>query len=142
MHAGAVYVVGVATLHAVDAVGGTERWRFDAGGFLWPVVAADGTVFVFVEYFPNAGAADEAALYALDDATGTERWRSPTTAPQSMSEPTFPVVAVAAGIAYVGGGDTVYAVDAASGAERWRARLALALPASTPEGDASPAAGS
>jgi outer membrane protein assembly factor BamB len=142
MHAGTVYVNALGTLHAVDAAGGTERWRFDAGGFLWPVVAADGTVFVFVESFPNAGAADEATLFALDAATGTERWHFPATAPRSMSEPSFPVVAVAEGVAYVGGGATISAVDAASGAERWRANLALALPESTPEGRASPAAGS
>jgi outer membrane protein assembly factor BamB len=133
-----VYATGLATLHAVDAAGGTERWVFS---IVWRMVgltsavAADGTVFV------HADAGDQAALYAIDEATGTERWRFPTHAPQTLSEQSRALVVVAEGVAYVGGGGTVYAVDAASGAERWRSGLVLALPAGTPEGDASPAAG-
>jgi len=96
----------------------------------------------YIVVMTGDGARTDGYLAAFDAATGAERWRFPTTAPRSMSEPTFPVVAVAAGIAYVGGGDTILAVDAASGAERWRARVALALPASTPEAEVSPAAGS
>ena len=139
VHAGTVYATDFGALHAVDAAGGAERWSFGASGIVSPAVAADGTVYVASTVI---GEGVQAALHAIDDATGPERWRFLTEGVPSFAAPNRPAVAAAEGVAYVGGGETVYAVDATSGTELWRSRLPLTLPATTPEGDASPAAGS
>ena len=142
VHAGAVYVVGVATLHAVDAAGGAERWHFDAGGL--PLAGGrrrwHGLRLRRVRPERRRGRRGRPLRARRRDRGGTLAF--PDHGPAVHVRADLSGRCRRRGERLRRGRRDDLAVDAASGAERWRARLALALPASTPEADVSPAAGS
>jgi hypothetical protein len=84
-------------LYAIDAVTGTEKWRFATGAWVHSSPAvANGVVYV--------GSHDK-NLYAIDAATGMEKWRF-TTGGDVDSSP-----AVANGVVYFGSEDmNIYAI--------------------------------
>ena len=93
-----------ASLYALDAASGTERWKFDILDASSPAVSG-GLVYV--------GSLD-GFLHALDASSGVERWKC--SIEDGAGSP-----AVAAGTVYVGGADRyLYAVDSASGGQRWK----------------------
>ncbi|HYO30797.1 MAG TPA: PQQ-binding-like beta-propeller repeat protein [Thermomicrobiales bacterium] len=114
---------------ALDARGGTERWRYDGRG---DAVVAGGAVFLAEDQ------EGQTTVVALDASSGRELWRStgvgsdgwsPTLAyaqgvvyqdlrgdPQSLPEP-LRSAADLVGVASKGG---VRALDAATGVELWR----------------------
>jgi outer membrane protein assembly factor BamB len=105
---GVVYVgAGDGGFHAVDAVSGARRWRFQAGAKVRNGALVDGPRVVF-------GAADH-LVYALDRGSGKELWRRDLKAPVD-TEP-----ALHEGKVLVGNrGPGLYALDAATGEIAWR----------------------
>ncbi len=107
------------TLVALDAVTGTERWRFlSTGNSAYPVAAYSGTIFV--EDAPRydwsydgtewTRLAVEGLLQAVDATTGDERWRFPGRYLGSSHNHV-----------YVGGWDgSLHALDLTTGTEWWR----------------------
>ena len=106
---GVVYVGSVDNnLYAIDAVNGTEKWRFKTGGsvaYSSPAVS-NGVVYV--------GSSDN-NLYAIDAVTGKEKWRLELEN-WGASSP-----AVSNGVVYIGGpSNYMSAIDAVTGKEKWR----------------------
>ncbi|MGC4108570.1 MAG: PQQ-binding-like beta-propeller repeat protein [Thermomicrobiales bacterium] len=96
-----------ATLFALNANDGSERWRFVIGDtelYASPAVI-DGVAYL---------GAGNGVLYAIDTANGVERWRF-TTGKQFLTSP-----AVSDGMVFVGSMQkTLYAIDSSSGGELW-----------------------
>jgi outer membrane protein assembly factor BamB len=101
-------------LYAIDAVTGTELWKFSTGGMVESTPAvASGIVYI--------GSGDS-NLYAIDAVTGKEKWKFATDG-WIFSSP-----AVASGVVYIGSFDknlnncktSLYAIDAVAGTELWR----------------------
>jgi outer membrane protein assembly factor BamB len=105
---GVVYVgSGDGGLHAVDAAGGTRRWRADTGGRIRGGAALDGERVV-------VGSADK-FVYAFDVATGREVWKHDTEA-EIEDEPL-----VADGRVFIGNrGIGLIALAAATGERVWQ----------------------
>ncbi|NEU58492.1 PQQ-binding-like beta-propeller repeat protein [Halorussus sp. MSC15.2] len=94
-------------LRAISTAGGTERWRYDAGGPVvgWPRID-DRTA-----YFGTRG-----GVHAVSTADGTGRWRFSTDADARAS-----VVGVTDGTVVVDSeAEAVYGLDAKRGRLRWR----------------------
>jgi outer membrane protein assembly factor BamB len=106
---GVVYVRSFdKNLYAIDAVTGTEIWRFATGAdySLGSPAVSNGVVYT--------GSSDK-NLSAIDAVTGKEIWRF-TTGAFVLSSP-----AVSNGVVYVGSMDNnLYAIDAVTGKEIWR----------------------
>lgn len=105
---GVVYVgAGDGGFHAVDAMSGTRKWRFEARGKIRNGAALDGERIVF-------GSADH-FVYALDRNNGEERWRFDSKAEVDAT----PVIHE--GKVLIGNrGAGLYALAADSGKELWR----------------------
>jgi len=89
-------------LYAVDAVTGTEKWRFKTGIFYGSSPAVSNGV-VYIGCF-------DFYLFAIDAVLGTEKWRF-RTGSYVRSSP-----AVSNGVVYVGSWDgNLYAIDAVKG---------------------------
>lgn len=98
-----------ATVYALDAATGNERWRTQvSNGVTEPLAVGAGLVFA---------QADFGTLHALDTASGNEQWTFDTRgfgdAPPTVHE----------GVVYTVGGDHAYAIDAGTGEGRWATRL-------------------
>lgn len=110
---GQVYALDDA-LRAFDAASGTELWRFghddcnSMGSNEAPTVVR-GIVYHGTGLF-------DGYLVALDARTGTERWRFERMGDLALLK----CVAVADGVAYVGGERALHALHAATGRELWR----------------------
>ncbi|WP_323172482.1 PQQ-binding-like beta-propeller repeat protein [Natrialba sp. PRR66] len=59
-----------ASLYAVDAASGEEKWQFEADNSVDTVTEADGTLFVGTA----VGNGDDGVVHAVDPETGTELW--------------------------------------------------------------------
>lgn len=120
-------------LYAVDVQTGQVRWTFKSEGYIRSSPAiSDATV-----YFTSA----DGYLYAVDLQTGQEKWQFNAGTEAAYSSP-----AIADGVIYVGGGDTVhislYAVDLRTGLERWKFTDSDAPPlADVPNHPGSPSLG-
>ncbi len=123
---GLVYVVGndgknpedkryAATLHAVDAASGAERWKYTMVGDSVDASPAVSGGLVYV-------GGQDGFLYALDAASGAERWKQKTGLELELTSPV-----VSGGLVYVVGTGYICALDAASGAERWRSQSGAPL---------------
>ncbi len=98
---------GDGALHAVDAAGGTRRWRIEAGGKVrgGAAVAGDRVIFGGADHF----------LYAVDRATGKELWKRDTGA--AIEDPPL----VAGNQVFAGNrGGGLYAFSLATGEPRWK----------------------
>lgn len=101
-------------LRAFDAASGTELWRFghdacsSTGSNEAPTVVG-GIVYHGTGLF-------DGYLVALDARTGTERWRFERMGDHALLD----CVAIADGVAYVGGERALHALHAATGRELWR----------------------
>lgn len=106
---GVVYVSGgEASLYAVDAATGRQRWKFradEAADAPSSLAMSDGVVYV----------CGGKHLHAVDAASGKQRWTFATSGD---------VYAPAAGdgLVYFNSSDYLYAVDAAEGKQRWKFR--------------------
>ncbi|MFC4448540.1 PQQ-binding-like beta-propeller repeat protein [Halorussus aquaticus] len=103
----AAYLGGGRRLRAISTAGGTERWRYDAGGPVvgWPRID-DRTA-----YFGTRG-----GVHAVSTADGTGRWRFSTDADARAS-----VIGVTDGTVVVDSeSEVVYGLDAKRGRLRWR----------------------
>jgi hypothetical protein len=99
-------------LYALDAVTGTEKWRYDHK-VSWvnssPAVS-DGLVF--------AGSSDAHFIQAVDAATGQEKWRT------SVANIVWASPAVDGALVYTGEGDgTMHALDKRTGTTVWKYRV-------------------
>lgn len=92
-------------LYALDAAGGTERWRFSVDDVLGSPTVVDDVIYV-----PSQE--DEPRLYAIDVGTGEEVWRA------DMWGPTAGHAVERDGVVYVTG-NAIKAFDAADGEELW-----------------------
>lgn len=124
---GLVYVAGndgkqpedkrfAASLHALDAASGTERWKFTMPHDEVETAPAVSGGLVYVGTLHSY-------VYALDAATGTQRWKQQIGLQVVLSSP-----AVSGGLVYVAGtgesgGDYICALDAATGAERCKVNV-------------------
>jgi len=117
---GLVYVAaedfssGVATVYALDAATGRERWRFPPSGpavGVSSVSVAEGTAFVGLGDF---------MIHAFDAVTGAERWRTRARAPFSAR-----LVPASSGDEVVVGDRAghLYQLDAGSGELEWLFRF-------------------
>jgi outer membrane protein assembly factor BamB/sterol desaturase/sphingolipid hydroxylase (fatty acid hydroxylase superfamily) len=143
---GALYFAAADAVHAVDAVSGEERWRFETLQELPPrakyqdpgipdLVLADGTIFVtqFRKVFQTSESSSFA--YAIDPASGRERW-----ARRFEGLVSAPIVAGGLLVISVKGKDhdvTLHALDCASGEVRWTycARVKFFVPGVLVAGD-------
>ncbi|MDQ6623600.1 MAG: PQQ-binding-like beta-propeller repeat protein [Verrucomicrobiota bacterium] len=109
------------TLYAVDLLGGTTRWKFEAQeSSAQPATVAGNTVLWLTQHFPTGADGKTASpigtLHALDLQTGAVRWERPLAGFTGV------------GAALIAGG-TIYtsapaaAFDLASGEMRWQASL-------------------
>jgi len=104
---GTVYIGNLdGVFYAVDALTGTEKWKFQAGGAIeaTPVVV-DGVVYI---------ASWDKKLYALDAMTGAKKWE---VAP-GLIQP-FAAAAVEKGLVYYPGDHKLFAIDVTTGAVKW-----------------------
>ncbi len=116
---GVVYFgCGDGHLYALDAAGGSLRWKYATGDVVHSSPAVvDGTVF-FGSWDTN--------LHALDAATGAVRWKFKTgDDPENSNQTGIPSSpCVADGVVYFGCRDShLYALDARTGALAWRYHL-------------------
>ncbi|WHM40720.1 PQQ-binding-like beta-propeller repeat protein [Streptomyces sp. BPTC-684] len=106
---GVVYVSGrEASLYAVDAATGRQRWKFgtvEDAEEPSSLAMSGGLVYV----------CGGKRLYAVDMATGKQRWNFPTSGDAYAPAATD-------GLVYVSGDAYLYAVDAADGKQRWKFR--------------------
>jgi len=98
----------VHVLFGIDAMTGTDRWRFMAPTGEQLIIGAVGETSVFAP-------SDDANVYAVDRNTGVARWHFGEHGVLGSAD------ALAAGVLYVAGGDrAVYAVDEHTGALLWQ----------------------
>jgi uncharacterized repeat protein (TIGR01451 family) len=105
---GMLYIGDNGGIHAIDAMGGSLKWKYRTGEVHSAPAVSDGTVY--------AGSNDH-IVYALDAATGALKWKYTTDGGVSSSP------AVSAGVVYVGSfypGRSLYALDAATGTLKWK----------------------
>lgn len=117
---GRLYIANLAgDVYALDAVDGTELWRFETADVIWngsPTVV-DSVVYI--------GSTD-GNLYALDAESGLKQWQF-TRLRRVLSSPTYAMVD-GNPMLFVSGegpgpGGMLFGVDAISGTERWRFEL-------------------
>ena len=119
---GVVYVGGVdGYLYALDAVTGTNRWKFKtqgnsdfpAGEIYHAPAVANGVV-----YFGSR----DYALYAVDALTGKRKWRHEYAGTWAYNSP-----AVADGVVYAGTSMNGYlsALDALTGKQKWQFNITV-----------------
>ena len=107
---GTVYVGNLdGDFYALDALTGTKKWSFKAGGS----INGTPTVGSGVVYF----ASWDKKLYALDAETGAKKWES-NTATIKLLQP-FAAPMVVNGMLYYGGEHHLYGMDAQTGAKKW-----------------------
>ncbi|MEZ4587702.1 MAG: PQQ-binding-like beta-propeller repeat protein [Gemmatimonadales bacterium] len=105
-----------ASLYALDAATGTERWSF-VDGSSWVSASPAVTQSLVV-----SARSSSTRVRALDRTSGEVRWMV-TTGALVLTSPV-----VAGETVYVGnGGGTLFALDLATGAERWRLRLGYGI---------------
>lgn len=120
VHEDAVYVPA-SDFYALDAIDGTERWRFHDEAWIDSTpVFRDGTVY-FVSGIPTARP-EEYSVYAIDADDGAERWQF--TDERFEEEIELDLLDVTDDTVYVTaytaqGGTTTYAVNRANGQQRW-----------------------
>ncbi len=106
--------------YALDALTGTKKWSFKAGGS----INGTPTVGSGVVYF----ASWDKKLYALDAATGAKKWEARTEAGNLI----FSGAVVSSGLVYIGIGRKMYAFDAATGSKKWEYETSRGIDQSSP----------
>lgn len=59
-----------ASLYAVDAASGEQKWQFEADNSVGTVTQADGTLYAGTAFWRG----DDSVVHAIDPETGTEQW--------------------------------------------------------------------
>jgi outer membrane protein assembly factor BamB len=104
VHGDAIVAAGAATVVAIDARTGAERWRQPGAAF---AAAGEGALYL----------ADVERLACVDAATGRQRWaRATDELPEGLGE----VVRLAGGVALAVGPGAAVALDPLSGRTLWR----------------------
>ncbi|HAK79325.1 MAG TPA: hypothetical protein DCM71_21075 [Runella sp.] len=110
---GTVYVGNLdGNFYALDALTGTEKWKFKTGASINSTPTVVNGVVFFASW--------DKKLYALDAETGAKKWES-NPATVALLQP-FAAPIVSNGILYYGGEHFLYALDAATGAKKWEFR--------------------
>jgi len=98
-------VIHKGKVYALDGQVGVKKWEFETGGYCFPSIGDDGTVYV-----GSMGG----NVYALEGKSGTKKWEF---TPAKRGTASYPAIGYD-GTIYVAS-DKVYALDGETGAKKW-----------------------